>query len=104
MVKNYISVIRHVVMIKLTEEKNTPEIANQIRNDLIELENRIESLDRMDVGINISTRPSAFDIVLTADCANEEALENYRIHPEHVKVLDYLKLVMDRIHVVDYII
>ncbi|MBT3174590.1 MAG: Dabb family protein [Lentimicrobiaceae bacterium] len=96
--------IRHIVMIKLKEDKNTPEIANQLKNALLELENTIESLDRMDVGINISTRPSAFNIVLTADFANDEALENYRVHPEHVKVLDYLKLVIAKAHVVDYII
>lgn len=56
------------------------------------------------MGINISTRASAHDIVLIADFKDVEGLDNYREHPEHIEILDYLKAVMEKAAVVDYII
>ncbi len=46
------------------------------------LDDSIESLLRIEVGINISTKPSAYDVVLTADFDNEinrdkGSFENY---------------------------
>jgi len=59
-------------------------------------------LKRMEVGLNINTLPSAFDAVLTADFDDEAGLNAYRTHPEHVKVLGFLKETMEKSAVVDY--
>lgn len=95
--------LRHIVLIKFKDGVDSRSVAIKFKKMLEELENSIVSLIRIEVGINISTKPSAHDIVLTADFNDIDGLDNYRIHPEHVKVLEYLKTVMDKVAVVDYI-
>ncbi len=95
--------LRHIVMIKLNNESNTVEVINKLKTMLNSLEKSIDSLHRMEVGINISKKPSAFDLVLTADFEDENGLDEYRVHPSHVLVLNYLKIVMEKAAVVDYI-
>ncbi len=95
--------LRHIVMIKLKDEHHTVEVINKLKRMLEALENSIATLVRMEVGINISTKPSACDIVLTADFNDENGLDSYRVHKEHVLVLEYLKEVMEKATVVDYI-
>ena len=96
--------LRHIVMIKYKDEVDLSEVSKILKSMLINLKNSIDALIDIEVGMNISTRPSAYDIVLTADFKDEKGLDLYRIHPEHVKVLDYLKIVMDSAVVVDYVI
>jgi hypothetical protein len=94
--------LRHIVMIKFNERENLHENSNYLKKLLMDLENSIDSLNKMEVGINFSNRPTAHDIVLIADFDNEAALDEYRIHPEHVKVLNYLKENGVKATVVDY--
>jgi hypothetical protein len=58
----------------------------------------------MEVGLNINTKPSAFDLVLTADFDDEKGLNIYRAHPDHVKILDFMKDTVEKTAVVDYFI
>jgi len=95
--------LRHVVMIRFREESKTVEVTDKLKKMLLGLCNSIESLLNIEVGINISTKTSAYDLVLTADFSDENGLDDYRVHPEHVKVLDYLRIVMEKAAVVDYI-
>lgn len=90
-------------MIKLNSDHKTDEVVNKLKAMLINLEDSIETLLKMEVGLNISTKASAFDIVLTADFNDEDGLHYYRVHPDHMIVLDYLKVVMEKAAVVDYI-
>lgn len=96
--------LRHIVMIKFNQGENLPEVSARTKEQLLALEKSIEPLLKMEVGLNISTRPSAYDLVLVADFDNEHGLAIYRDHPEHIKVLDYLKTVMEKATVVDYFI
>lgn len=94
--------LRHIVMIKFNEREDLQENSKYLKNLLMGLEDSINSLNKMEVGINFSTRPTAHDIVLIADFDNEAALDEYRVHPEHVKVLDFLKEKGVQATVVDY--
>jgi stress responsive alpha/beta barrel protein len=96
--------LRHIVMIKFKDEVDVKSASEELREMLLDLESSISFLLNMEVGLNISNKPSAFDIVLTADFENEAGLDEYRVHYEHVKVLEYLKKVMEKAQVVDYII
>ncbi len=91
-------------MIKFKSDIDLKSESEMLKSMLIDLETSINSLQKMEVGLNISTKPSAFDLVLTADFIDVDGLDDYRVHPEHVKVLDYLKKVIEKVHVVDYII
>ncbi len=94
--------LRHIVMIKFTERNTVETTALQLKAMLMDLTITINSLIKMEVGLNVNTKASAYDLVLTADFEDEAGLEAYRIHPEHIKVLDFLKTNMEKATVVDY--
>lgn len=91
-------------MIRLKEQN--PEIrmqhAQELKAAIEGLLGRVPELKSMEVGLNLSTKPSAYDLVLTSEFESLESLDAYRIHPEHQKVLELLYKVMDQTAVVDY--
>lgn len=96
--------LRHIVMMNFSDRESLEITSSKTKLMLEELETSIESLLNMEVGLNFSTRPTAFDLVLIADFDNEDGLNFYRDHPEHIKVLNYLKTVIEKTAVVDYTI
>jgi len=96
--------LRHIVMVQFKDRTTKDLEAIKLKKMLEDLTDEIPSLYTMEVGLNINTKPSAFDLVLTADFENETGLNAYRVHPKHVKVLDYLKVVVEKTAVVDYIV
>lgn len=91
-------------MMNFSDRESLEITSSKTKLMLEELETSIESLLNMEVGLNFSTRPTAFDLVLIADFDNEDGLNFYRDHPEHIKVLNYLKTVIEKTAVVDYTI
>jgi hypothetical protein len=89
-------------MVKFTDREKVEEASLRLKEMLLALPLSIDSLLKMEVGLNISNKASAYDLVLTADFEDEAGLDAYRIHPSHVKVLDYLKDTMEKATVVDY--
>ncbi len=89
-------------MIKFSDESTKEDVSAKVKKMLEELPTQISELNRMEVGLNVNTKPSAFDLVLTSDFDDENGLNAYREHPEHQKVLDYLQSVMEKATVVDY--
>ncbi len=97
--------IKHIVMIRLKDTVSAEEKLRNAKNlkEAIEgLMGKIPELASMEVGLNLSTKPSAYDLVLTSEFESVEALDMYRIHPEHKKVLELLYEVMEQTAVVDY--
>ena len=45
----------------------------------------------MEVGLNFSTRDTAYDLVLVSTFNDLEGLKQYATQPDHLKVLGYLK-------------
>jgi len=90
----------HIVMIKFKDEfKNK---ANQIKLELENLVNEIDCLKKMEVGLNFTKSERAMDLVLVSEFDDEKALEEYRIHPAHQKVLEDIKKYAEYTKVVDY--
>ncbi len=96
--------LRHVVMMKFTDRTKWESIAKEVSVMLNQLTETIPELLGMEVGINFNTRPTAYDLVLTADFRDESGLDAYRVHPTHLAVLDFLKLHVKEMTVVDYLI
>jgi len=94
--------LRHIVMIKFSDRKTVESVSRKVEKMLKELLVQIDPLIAMEVGLNINTKASAYDLVLTADFEDEVGLETYRVHPAHIKVLDFLKTNMEKATVVDY--
>jgi len=99
--------LKHIVFIRLSSNYSNIEkenILKEISFKLNELPNSINEIIRLETGLNISTRPSAFDLSLTVVFKDENDLGIYQVHPEHKKVLDYLGSLRIKTAVVDYII
>jgi len=94
--------LRHIVMMKFKEREKAKEISEKVKKMLDNLVPVVDSLKRMEVGINVNTKPAAFDVVLTADFDDEAGLNEYRAHPDHVKILDFMKNSVEKTTVVDY--
>jgi len=94
--------IVHIVMFKFKDE-------NKERN-LIEMKKKLEALlglvptlKSMEVGIDFSKSPRAFDLSLYSIFDDEASLNAYAIHEEHLKVVEFVKEVTIESKVVDYI-
>ncbi|MDZ7740258.1 MAG: Dabb family protein [Bacteroidota bacterium] len=97
--------IKHIVMIKLKDFSSADEKtshARKFKQMLLDLVDKVPELLAMEVGLNFNEKPAAYDIVLISEFESREELDNYRIHPEHVKVLEYLREIMESTAVVDY--
>jgi hypothetical protein len=62
----------------------------------------VPSLKRMEVGINFSNEERAMDLSLYSEFENQEGLEHYANHPEHLEVVKFIKSVATVSKVVDY--
>jgi hypothetical protein len=97
--------VKHIVMLKLkdTEHKMEKlENALKLKKAIEDLRYKIDEVKYMEVGLNFSTKSTAFDLVLTSTFDNEEALEKYSKHDEHSKVMIFLQQVTETRAVVDY--
>lgn len=97
--------IKHIVMWKLkefAEGKEKQENAKIIKTGLENLQDKINELKFIEVGININNSSQAYDIVLYSQFDNMEDLNIYQNHPGHIKVGEFVKKVVNERVVVDY--
>lgn len=86
--------INHVVLFKLKifhspEEKK--EALNKFEAKLLALKNFIPELKHIDVGQHYLIDSPSFDLCLITHFESVEGLEIYKVHPEHLKVVDFVK-------------
>lgn len=99
--------LKHIVMWKLkdfAEGCSREENARKIKAMLEALKGKIEQIVDLEVGINIDHSDMAFDAVLISVFNDEQALEKYRVHPEHVKVSEFVSKVREDRTTVDYLV
>ena len=97
--------VKHIVMLKLKNyESKTRKLENalKLKKGIEDLRVFIDEVKYIEVGLNFNEKPSAYDLVLTATFENADDLEIYRLHPEHKKLLVFLKTVTEENVVVDY--
>ncbi len=75
----------------LTPEQKI-EAGTKIKSDLENLKSIIPGIISLEVKIN-QMDSSTKDIALFSEFESEEALKQYAVHPEHVKVGQYIKTV-----------
>ena len=89
-------------MVSFSDRGKAKQLSVEFKKKLLDLVDKIPELKSMEVGLNINTKPSAFDLVLIAGLDDEDGLNAYRVHPAHVKVLDFMKDIVEKTAVVDY--
>lgn len=94
--------IVHIVLFRFKEENKEANIekVSEMLNALLE---SVPTLKSMEVGVNYSDQERAMDLSIISTFDNKVGLEQYATHPEHVKVVEYIKGVVSESKVVDYV-
>jgi hypothetical protein len=81
-------------------------VTQEERNDHVALLRRLPSvipnIISFNVGFDILGLPRSYDTGLVAIFPDREALDAYTVHPEHIKVADYGKIVSEHVASVDF--
>lgn len=93
--------IRHLVMWKL-KDNNKADNLQEMKKQLLSLKDKIDVIRSIEVGIDINRSDAAYDIALVSTFDSKDDLQAYQVHPEHVKVAEFVGQVRDKRAVVDY--
>ncbi len=97
--------VRHIVMWKFKDEAEgltKQENLVKVKSMLEALPEKIDFIRRMEVRFNENDNGKNFDAVLISEFDSLDDVKRYRVHPEHVKISQYVSLVrLDRASV-DY--
>ncbi len=94
--------IVHIVLFQFKKEHKKANII-QAKQMLENLMGAVPSLKSIDVGLNFSEEERAMDLSIITAFASKEDLDAYAVHPEHLKVVDFIKTVVEYSKVVDYV-
>ena len=97
--------IKHIVMWKLKEfaECHTKaENAAIIKDKLEQLNEKLDLIQYLEVGINDSLSNTDFDAALISEFLTLDDLQAYLVHPLHVEIAEFIKEVRTDRAVVDY--
>ena len=95
--------IVHIVMFKFKDENKALNMA-RVQKKLEDLEDSIDVLKSMEVGINFNESERAMDMSLYSTFESQRDLKTYQEHPEHQKVVELIREVTEESRVVDYIL
>jgi len=97
--------IKHIVLWKLqdfaegaTKQQNALKVKGMLEN----IRGIIPGLLKLEVGLNFEKSGDAADISLYTEFESREALDAYQIHPEHMRIKNFLPLVRTERRVIDY--
>lgn len=99
--------LRHIVMWKFKESAEGASREENLKKAkaLIEsLKGRIPEIRQLDVGIDVLQSDQSYDLVLNSDFADAHALRAYQKHPDHVRVVEFLRKVHAGRISVDYLV
>ncbi|WP_439181642.1 Dabb family protein [Carboxylicivirga taeanensis] len=96
--------IKHIVLFKLKSFDNEALKSaklTEIKDGLLALEDKIDALLSIEVGINCNPNET-FDIALTTTFNSLKELEIYAQHPDHLAVSKILREVLEERSCVDF--
>lgn len=93
--------IVHIVLFKFKEENKQANMI-QAKQMLENLMGAVPSLRSMDIGFNFAEEERAMDLSIITSFGSKEDLNAYAVHPEHLKVVEFIKRVVEYSKVVDY--
>ena len=96
--------INHVVLFKLKDypEAQKKKVIGELKALLEGLMSKIEEVKYIEVGTNHELHAKSFDIALLSHFESMEDLDAYRVHPEHLKVVERIKETTVERAAVDY--
>src|SRR5690554_268268 len=98
--------VRHIVLFKLADEAeggSKAENALIIKERLEELKNTIPVIRKIEVKINLSEASADnHDVILESEFDTLEDVRTYAVHPEHIKVGEFIAKVRTSRAAIDY--
>ncbi|KKB33462.1 Dabb family protein [Bacillus thermotolerans] len=82
--------IEHIVLIKFSNEPTKAQVDELIERTL-RLKKAIPGIIDIQQGRNFSSRSKGYEVGLTVRFTDRAALANYDPHPEHQKIVSYLR-------------
>ena len=82
--------INHVVLFKLREfpEEEKIQVIAELKGMLLALKDKISEVKYIEVGENYELDAKSYDLALLSHFESLEDLDKYRVHPEHLKVVE----------------
>ncbi|WP_010664470.1 Dabb family protein [Marinilabilia salmonicolor] len=96
--------IKHIVLFKFKEDLPADEKKNKserIKADLEALVEKVETLRKMEVGININPEEE-YNLSLVSEFDDMKGLKAYAVHPDHVKAGAAIREILEKRACVDY--
>lgn len=92
----------HIVMFRFKDD-NKEEYLGKASDMLNALLESVPTLRSMEVGTNFNESDRAMDLSIITSFDDKDGLQAYTVHPEHLKVVEYIKETATLSKVVDYI-
>ena len=93
--------INHVVLMKFKPDASPADIEDP-EESLDDLPNKIIEIHSYEFGRNLVPSERSYDFALVSLFANLQTLDQYRKHPQHLKVLDKIRKLCDDLITVDF--
>lgn len=90
--------LKHIVLWKFkdsAEGKTRSENVAIVKERLAALEGVIPEIKAITLGADLGEIPGNYDLALLVDTENTDTLAAYAGHPEHLKVVEYVKKVVE---------
>lgn len=97
--------IKHIVFWKMKSEadgRNAQENASLMVAKLTALKNLVPQVVEIDAGVDFNRSDAAWDVALYTTFQTRSDLDAYQVHPEHQKVVEFVRSVVASRCVVDY--
>ncbi len=96
--------INHVVLFKLKDfpKEEKVQIISELKDLLEGLPQKIFEVKFIEVGVNYELEAKSYDLALISYFESIKELEAYRVHPEHMKVVERINEVTVERAAVDY--
>ena len=92
--------VKHVVMWKFKEENKEANM-KKARELLLALPPVISEIKKMEVHLDVLHTAASMDVMLETEFLNTNDLGIYAVHPEHLKVAEFMKSVVETRVVLD---
>ena len=93
--------VMHIVMFRF-QEGVSEAIKEEVKLQIEQLAELVPGLLNIKVGLNFAQEERAMDMVLISHFADRDDLDFYATHPEHLKVIEFIKTVAEYTKVVDF--
>ncbi|HKL34066.1 MAG TPA: Dabb family protein [Tangfeifania sp.] len=85
--------INHIVLFKLKDypKEDKAKVIEELKTLLEALKEKIDEVKYLEVGVNFELETKSYDIALISHFESPDDLDAYRVHPEHLKVVERIK-------------